>query len=84
MMLYSVRRSRFCIGISKFVRKEEEEKKELELEAARKKIDDYNRDINIMVEERERLIKALDQHGRHCKHGGHRVPSEQTAEKESM
>ena len=36
-----------------------------------------------MVEERERFIKVLDQHGRHCKHGGHRVPSEQTAERET-
>ena len=37
-----------------------------------------------MLEERERFIKVLDQHGRHCKHGGHRVPSEQTAERETV
>ena len=54
------------------------------MEAARKKIDDFDRDINIMVEERERLIKVLDQHGGHCKDARHRVPSDQSAEAETI
>ena len=51
----------------------------MELEAAKLKIDDYDKEINDMIEERERILRDMDQHGGHCKHGGHNVPSDQTA-----
>ena len=54
------------------------------MEAAWKKIVDFDKENRTMLEERERLVKALNQHEGHCKHGGHRVPSVQTAEIETI
>ncbi len=79
MVRYSGRTSRFWIGILLYIREEEEKKRELE--AAKQKIEDYNKEVNGMIEENEKISREMDLHGRHCKISEeHGVSSDQTAE----